>query len=523
MVDAAKLSVDTNNTANDLAEAIFGAGITIVDATYSGDPIASGIYTGGATTSPGAVPSETGVILSTGDATDFTNASGEANQQANLSTNTNGVDGDGDLNSIAGQSTFDAAILEATFVPAGDELTMQIVFSSEEYLEFVNSGFNDAVGVWVNGTKAELTIGDGDISIDNINTTSNENLFIDNTNDDYNTEMDGLTIVMTLKAPVNAGVNNTIKIGIADAGDSIYDSNLLIVGDSVQTAVVAMDDDLTIGPNDPKTFDILSNDTNNGSGTLTITQINGVDVVAGDTVTLPTGEQITLNADGTIEILPDGDFGTNVFTYTVVNGDGVSDQAFVDITTAPCFTRGTDIETRDGFAKVEDLQIGDEVRTLDSGYQPVRWVGCSKTKAIGRHAPVRIQANTFGTHEEISVSPMHRVMLSETMSEALFGEAEVLAPAKFLLSHDKVSKVETGNDVEYFHMMFEKHEVVNSNGLMTESFFPGGEALNAIEAEVQEEIYDLFPELQNEDSRDVYGSTARMTLKQHEVKVLLND
>ena len=95
---------------------------------------------------------------------------------------------------------------------------MQISFSSEEYLEYVGTGFNDAVGVWVNGVKATLTVGTGDISINNINPGSNGNLYVDNANDGFNTEMDGFTVTLTLKAPVNAGQVNTIKIGIADGG-----------------------------------------------------------------------------------------------------------------------------------------------------------------------------------------------------------------------------------------------------------------------------------------------------------------
>ena len=57
---------------------------------------------------------------------------------------------------------------------------MQIVFSSEEYLEYVDSGFNDVVGVFVNGQPAQLTVGTGEISIDNINDQTNSNLYIDN-------------------------------------------------------------------------------------------------------------------------------------------------------------------------------------------------------------------------------------------------------------------------------------------------------------------------------------------------------
>ena len=38
---------------------------------------------------------------------------------------------------------------------------------------------------------------------------------------------------------IKAGEVNHIKIGIADGGDGVWDSNLLIAGDSVQTAVIA--------------------------------------------------------------------------------------------------------------------------------------------------------------------------------------------------------------------------------------------------------------------------------------------
>ncbi|MDW3117214.1 MAG: choice-of-anchor L domain-containing protein [Roseovarius pacificus] len=136
---------------------------------------------------------------------------------------------------------------ESTFIPSGDTLTMQLVFSSEEYLEYVNGGVNDAIGVWVNGTYVPMQFNDTtdtDISIDTINDTSNENLYLDNprSSDTYNTEMDGSTVVLSLTAPVVAGAENTIRIGIADGGDSSYDSNLLIMADSVQTVNIANSD-----------------------------------------------------------------------------------------------------------------------------------------------------------------------------------------------------------------------------------------------------------------------------------------
>ncbi|MEP5376668.1 MAG: choice-of-anchor L domain-containing protein, partial [Hyphomicrobiales bacterium] len=221
MVVAQELNIDTSASAMDMASSMFGSGITIVSADYTGANSASGVFSDGDNTAPNLTPSDTGVILSTGNASDVTNSSGDANTSSGTSTNL-GEAGDSDLTQIAGATTYDAAIFEATFVPDGEILTMQVVFSSEEYLEYVNSGFNDAVGIFVNGQQAELTVGDGDITINNINTTSNSNLYIDNpaNAETINTEMDGLTVTLTLKAPVNAGEENTIKIAIADGGDA---------------------------------------------------------------------------------------------------------------------------------------------------------------------------------------------------------------------------------------------------------------------------------------------------------------
>ena len=91
MVDATRLPVATNATANAMAEEIFGDGVTIVAASYTGDSRASGTYSNGDTVSPGVTPSDTGVILSTGRANRFTNNNGEANQSTQTSTNTSGI------------------------------------------------------------------------------------------------------------------------------------------------------------------------------------------------------------------------------------------------------------------------------------------------------------------------------------------------------------------------------------------------------------------------------------------------
>mgnify|MGYP000016352902 CR=1 FL=1 len=282
MAIANELTINTTATAMDMAEAIFGDGITVVSAGYSGDSTASGIYSGALSTIPGIVSADGGVILSTGNVGTFTNSSGTTDTNAATGSSTDlpgGVDGDAHLNAVSGQATFDGTILTADFIPTGDMLTMQFVFSSEEYPEYVNGGVNDSFGVWVNGQFVEATISiAGNISIDSVNQNSNQNLYRDNTADQFNTEMDGFTYVLSFKAPVTAGQVNTIKIGIADGGDSIYDSNLLIMGDSIQTLALAMDDTVQLTANSSRTFDILANDRDLTNGGLTITQINATGI-----------------------------------------------------------------------------------------------------------------------------------------------------------------------------------------------------------------------------------------------------
>ena len=336
MAIANQLTIDSEATAMQMAETIFGDGIQIVSASYTGAAGSAGVYSGAHGTMPGVTDTDQGVILSTGQAHHFTNNSGTAdtNVWTNTSTDTAGIDGDADMDALAGQATYDAAIFEASFIPDGDYLTMRFVFSSDEYPEYVNLNFNDSFGVWVNGTFVEATITtSGDIAIDNVNAAANQNLYRDNTADQFNTEMDGLTYVLSFKAPVNAGEVNTIKIGIADAGDSSYDSNVLISGDSIQTIALAFDDEVQLAVGSTRIVDVLANDRDLSGTGLTVTQLMGQDVVPGQTVTLASGEQVTLNPDGTLTVVADGDAGANVLTYTIVDGLGNVDTGYLTINT----------------------------------------------------------------------------------------------------------------------------------------------------------------------------------------------
>ncbi|MBQ0933626.1 Ig-like domain-containing protein, partial [Ideonella alba] len=110
----------------------------------------------------------------------------------------------------------------------------------------------------------------------------------------------------------------------------------------VNDAPVAADDALTVAPNGVGVIDVLANDTDpdNPRSELTVTQINGQDVVPGDSVDIvdpATGAvvgTVTLTADGKLEFRPAQDYNGPVppVTYTVEDPAGLSDQGTVVFT-----------------------------------------------------------------------------------------------------------------------------------------------------------------------------------------------
>ena len=116
----------------------------------------------------------------------------------------------------------------------------------------MNTQYNDVIGVWVNGTLATVSVGDGTASISNINNGKTQNIFNDNLANQFNTEMDGFIVTLIFTAPITPGAINTLKIGFADVGHSGYDTNLLIAGASVQSTIIAQDDTIIFGKTIPR-------------------------------------------------------------------------------------------------------------------------------------------------------------------------------------------------------------------------------------------------------------------------------
>ncbi len=191
----------------------------------------------------------------------------------------------------------------------------------------------------------------------------------------------------------------------------------------------------------------------------------------------------------------------------------------VDNEVVPCFTSGTMIKTINGEVPIENLEVGDLVLTLDSGFRPIRWIGSKTIKVSKNNAPVVFEKGVIGNDAKLSVSPNHRMLLKSVNAELLFGTYETLVPAKHLTMMQGVRR-EHPKTITYIHILFDHHHIIYANGSLSESFHPGNEALNALDIETRNEVLEIFPELADKSLPE--RDTVRMCLKGYEVKALQN-
>lgn len=199
---------------------------------------------------------------------------------------------------------------------------------------------------------------------------------------------------------------------------------------------------------------------------------------------------------------------------------------YTDIPVNPpfiCFVDGTQIATSGTEVAVEELKIGSVAMTRDNGLQTISWIGkrSMSGKTPAHLLPIRIKANALGKglpKRDLLVSPQHRILVSDWRAELLFGASEVLIAAKHLVNDSDIRVASDLDGFEYFHIMFESHQTVFSEGLPTESFHPGDFSMKTLSEESRAEVLELFPELANDMTS--YGAATHRSLKAYEAIAL---
>jgi gliding motility-associated-like protein len=233
---------------------LVGSGVTVSNVTFSGTAGQIGDFN----SQNANVGIGQGLVLSSGN---VVNAVGPNNDSGfGTSDDLNGG-GDSDLQSLSGVNMNDAAILEFDFVPSGDSIRFNYVFGSEEYMEYVGFGVNDAFGFFLSGpgitgpfsnnseNLAKIPGTNTAVSIDDVNANTNAAYYIPNgtgSNGPYNNDptyiqYDGLTVSLVAQAQVQCGQLYHIKIAIADGGDGALNSGVFLEGGSFSSNEIAID------------------------------------------------------------------------------------------------------------------------------------------------------------------------------------------------------------------------------------------------------------------------------------------
>lgn len=191
-----------------------------------------------------------------------------------------------------------------------------------------------------------------------------------------------------------------------------------------------------------------------------------------------------------------------------------------------CFTPGTQIATSKGMIRVEDLRGDEKVITRDNAYQRLIWVGRQDLRSeeltlLPYLQPILIRKDAIDTgvpNRDVLVSPNHRILIRSNRAASEFGHKEVLVAARDLTCIRGVDRVQT-QEVSYIHLLFERHELIMSDVLWTESLQLGPRAISGLGRQGQEKIRELFPKLEGYTSRDTYQQVRRC-LSSDEVRMI---
>jgi len=300
-------------------------------------------------------PMNEGLVLTTGKAS---SAMGP-NTVGNKSDQMVSAASDRDLATITGMTMHDASILEFDFVPAGNTVEFTYVFTSEEYIEYCETEYNDAFGFFLSGpgisgtysnNAVNLAVIPGNIPVSintihpagtNVNNVTfpaeNAQYYIDNPANSVTMQYDGGTVVLTATYTVVPCSTYRIKMAVADASDQKWDAGVFLGAKSFNSENLILTNFGNFIENQNNVFEGCSNyfrieRTNPDlSQPLTVnllisgTANNGTDIQTTGNLPFPT--TVTIPANTPYLDIP----------YTAI-ADGISDndETFIISTPTPC-------------------------------------------------------------------------------------------------------------------------------------------------------------------------------------------
>jgi len=260
----AQLTVASGMTPEQYVQSLVGGGIEISNVTFTGTPTQIGTFNG----TNANVGFDAGVVMAAGPINGLLGAPGTADTGQPGS----GI-ADNDLLAVAQSvnpgifTTNDAAILEFDFVPSSNIAAFNFVFSSDEYLQWVNSNFNDVFAFFVSGpgiagpfsappafpggaqNVAVVPGTNTPITISTIHPGLNGQFYINNNGNSFS--HNGFTVPIPVELAVQCGETYHFKYAIADCTDDFLNTAVFIeagsfISDAVDVTVATVSGDTTI-------------------------------------------------------------------------------------------------------------------------------------------------------------------------------------------------------------------------------------------------------------------------------------
>ena len=250
----AQIDVQQGQTATELARRLAGQGVTLLNPQLHCQVQAYGTFTAHNSN----LGLDSGIVLTSGRAATIPGFYGVNGPSDALASMDNGAPGDSMLTILAGQNTKDACILEFDLVPASDTISIDYVFSSEEYLNAVCGPYNDVFAFFISGPGISGSYNMARVPGTNIPVTINSiNNGVPGTEGIidsctimgpgspftmwYNDNASGTTLthrgmtkVLRAMHVVTPCLTYHLRIAIADAGNAKYDSGVFLEAGSLK-------------------------------------------------------------------------------------------------------------------------------------------------------------------------------------------------------------------------------------------------------------------------------------------------
>ncbi len=168
-----------------------------------------------------------------------------------------------------------------------------------------------------------------------------------------------------------------------------------------------------------------------------------------------------------------------------------------------CFAQRALIETDQGPIPVEKLEPDARIALAEGGFASLRLnllsaVSGAQMAEFESLRPVVITAGALGAGlpmRDLRVSRQHRLQVCSPIAQRMFGVKDVLIAAIRLTDLSGIYLEDCADALNYYHLVFDLHQVVLAEGAPAESFFTGREAIAALNPDAHGEVLTLFPHL----------------------------